>query len=125
MNAAGASLASTGFPSTTQDTFALVVSGVPPTSSCTFFQGTVAGASAVFGDGLRCTAGSVRRLKAVSASGGQAVYPRPGDSLITVQGSIPSGGATREYQVAYRNSAVFCTTSTFNISNGLLVTWAH
>jgi hypothetical protein len=64
-------------------------------------------------------------LKSVTASAGQATYPGLGDIPITVQGTIPTDGATRTYQVSYRNAAAFCTSSTFNISNGLLVTWAH
>jgi len=41
-----------------------------------------------------------------------------------VRGSIPLQGLQRGYQVYYRNSANFCTTATFNISNGVLANWA-
>jgi hypothetical protein len=29
----------------------------------------------------------------------------------------------RTYQLWYRNAAVFCTTSTFNLTNGIEVSW--
>jgi hypothetical protein len=29
----------------------------------------------------------------------------------------------RTYQAWYRNAAVFCTASTFNLSNGYSITW--
>jgi hypothetical protein len=40
-----------------------------------------------------------------------------------VRGAVPAG-ATRTYQVWYRNAAAFCTSDTFNLTNGLVVTWA-
>jgi hypothetical protein len=39
-----------------------------------------------------------------------------------VRGAVPAG-ATRHYQVWYRNSAAFCGPSTFNLSNGLSISW--
>jgi hypothetical protein len=81
---------------------------------------------AAFGDGLRCAGGSVQRLGIRLASGGSASFGAavPGDPLVSVQGSIPPTGATLYYQCWYRNAAVFCTAFTFNLSNGLVVTWS-
>lgn len=50
--------------------------------------------------------------------------PTGGDPLISVRGLVPVAGATRFYQAWYRNAAVFCTSSTFNLTNGLQVVWA-
>jgi hypothetical protein len=96
-----------------------------------FFQGTTAsggGAGVVFGDGVRCAAGTVIRLgiKTTVNSGffgGVASYPQPGDQAISVRGAVPATGAVRLYQAWFRNSAAYCTSSTFNLSNGLRATW--
>jgi hypothetical protein len=82
----------------------------------------------VFGDGVRCAAGTVIRLgiKTTVNSGlfgGVASYPQPGDQAITVRGAVPATGAVRLYQAWFRNSAAYCTSSTFNLSNGLRATW--
>ncbi len=82
----------------------------------------------MFGDGVRCVAGSVTRLgiKTTINSGlfgGAASYPAAGDPSITVRGVVPAAGAVRLYQVWFRNSAAYCTASTFNLTNGLRVTW--
>jgi hypothetical protein len=125
VNASGALLTMTGQPSTVEDTLAMQVSGMPSTSVCTFFQGSSYGAAAAFGDGLRCAAGTLVRIGTATASGGNASYPNGGDPSISVKGMIPNGGATVSYQVSYRNAAVFCTAATFNITNGMIVQWAH
>ena len=36
---------------------------------------------------------------------------------------VPAVGATRYYQVVYRNSAAFCTSATFNTTNGMQISW--
>jgi hypothetical protein len=45
------------------------------------------------------------------------------DTKISVRGAVPTTGAARYYQVWYRNAAVFCSASTFNLTNGLTVVW--
>jgi hypothetical protein len=97
-----------------------------PNSSALYFQGTAqagSGAGTAFGDGLRCAAGSVIRLGTKNNVAGTSSYPVGGDTSISVRGAV-TAGATRYYQVWYRNAAAFCTTSTFNLTNGLSVTWA-
>jgi len=42
---------------------------------------------------------------------------------VWIAGSVPLGGATRYYQVNYRNAASFCTIATFNITNSLRAVW--
>jgi hypothetical protein len=47
-----------------------------------------------------------------------------GDPPLSVTGLVPPAGGTRVAQVWYRNSATFCTPATFNLTNGVEVTWA-
>ncbi len=97
-----------------------------PNSSALYFQGTAqqnAGNGSPFGDGLRCAAGAVLRLGTKVNSAGASQYPMPGDLPVSIRGSLPSSGGTRYYQIWYRNAAAFCTAATFNLSNGLRVTW--
>ncbi len=107
------------------DTFALLGSQMP-NSTCLYFQGTTqtaAGVGTAFGDGLRCASGTVVRLGTKVNVGGSSQYPGFGDLSVSVKGGVSTPGATRTYQVWYRNAAAFCTTSTFNLTNALQVTW--
>jgi hypothetical protein len=124
VNPAGALIAGQGTPSLAADTVALHGSGMPD-SSALYFQGTTqqsGGAGAQFGDGLRCAGGSVIRLGTKINAAGASHYPVAGDPSVSVKGNVTSPG-TRTYQVWYRNAASFCTPSTFNLSNGLMVVW--
>jgi hypothetical protein len=56
------------------------------------------------------------------AVGGSSELPER-QSAISVVGGVPSIGGNRYYQVWYRDSAAFCTPSTFNLTNGLQVVW--
>jgi hypothetical protein len=96
-----------------------------PNSSCLYFQGTTqqsAGAGAAFGDGKRCAGGAVIRLGTKINAAGVSSYPVAGDASISVKGAVGAPG-TRTYQAWYRNAAAFCTSSTFNLTNGLEVIW--
>jgi hypothetical protein len=100
---------------------------MPITGSALYFQGATAinlGAGAAFGDGLRCAGGTVRRIATVANSAGASqvpdfAHPAP----LSVAGAIPAVGATRVYQAWYRNAASFCTNATFNLTNGVRITW--
>ncbi len=121
---AGANLAATGLSSIALDTLVLSGSGMP-NSSALYFQGTSqqsGGLGSVFGDGLRCAAGSVVRLGTKSNAAGGSQYPAGADASVSVRGMVVAPG-TRTYQVWYRNAAAFCTASTFNLSNGVEVAW--
>lgn len=125
-NSAGALLASTGDAVMTADTFTLLGSGMPPNSSCLYFQGTLQTQTATpFGDGLRCASGTVVRLGVrFNGAPGASNYPSAGDPTVSVRGQIPAQGGTRCYQCWYRNAAAFCTSSTFNFTNALSVVYA-
>ncbi len=122
----GAVLIASGAASLAYDT--LVLSGASmPNASALYFQGTsqVAGGTGVaFGDGLRCAGGTVVRLATKANVLGASQYPDVGDALLSVGGNVTSPGA-RYYQVWYRNAASFCTSDTWNLTNGLSVTWTY
>lgn len=123
--AAGANIAAVGSASISADTVVLTHTN-GPNSSVLFFQGTTqqsAGAGVVFGDGLRCAGGSVIRLRTKNAVANTASYPVGADPAVSVKGLVAAPG-TRTYQSWYRNAAAFCTVSTFNLSNGLQITWS-
>jgi endonuclease I len=120
--AQGATLRATGVASIAGDTLRLSGAGMP-NSSALYFQGTTQDAAGtVFGDGKRCAAGSVIRLGTKVNAAGGSQWPGAGDPAVSVRGAVPAG-ATRHYQVWYRNSAAFCGPSTFNLSNGLSISW--
>jgi hypothetical protein len=124
LNPAGANLSAAGSASISADTVVLSGSGMP-NSSALYFQGTTqqnGGLGSVFGDGLRCAGGSVIRLGTKTNVGGASQYPVGGDLPVSVRGNVTTPGS-RTYQVWYRNAAAFCTPSTFNLSNGLLINW--
>jgi len=124
VNASGARLVATGTASLSLDTLALAGSGMP-NSSALYFQGTAqqnGGLGVVFGDGLRCAGGTVVRLGTKANAAGASAYPVGADLSVSVKGLVPGPG-TRTYQVWYRNAAAFCTTDTFNLSNGLSIAW--
>ncbi|MCC7012742.1 MAG: hypothetical protein IT454_09295 [Planctomycetes bacterium] len=126
-NASGAVLSWSGQPSTTTDTLQFFVSGMPSNVVCLFFQGGHAlnGVQGLpFGDGIRCAGSPMRRLGTSPASAaGAALYPAAGDLPISIKGQIAPSGATVVYQAWYRNPQSFCTASTTNLSNALVVAW--
>jgi hypothetical protein len=125
VNASGANLSAAGLASVALDSFVLQGTGMP-NSSALYFQGTLqagGGAGVAFGDGLRCAAGVVVRLGTTTNSGGSSSYPNAvGTIPVSIKGAV-SPGATRTYQVWYRNAAAYCTASTFNLTNGVATTW--
>jgi len=121
----GARLRSGGLSSLANDSVVLTGSNMP-NSSALYFQGTSqqsSGNGVVFGDGLRCAGGAVVRLKTLFNTAGTSSYPGVGDPSISVRGLVLAPGI-RTYQVWYRNAAAFCSPSTFNLSNGLEITWS-
>jgi hypothetical protein len=92
-----------------------------------FLQGTTSLGPVVYGDGLRCAGGTLNRLYTKNAAGGVVSAPLGGDLSVSAQsaalGDTIPVGALRYYQTYYRDPNVFCTTSTFNVSSGLSITW--
>jgi hypothetical protein len=120
----GGRLIDNGASSLSADTLVLVGDNMT-LSSCLYFQGTrtvAGGQGATFGDGLRCAGGTTVRLGTKQNTSGYSQYPLPGDPSVSVRGGVTAPGE-RTYQVWFRNAAPFCTASTFNLTNGLRVTW--
>ncbi len=120
----GGSVRASGTTSLANDTAVLLGSQMP-NSSALYFQGTTrqnGGLGSVFGDGLRCAGGATIRLGTKANTAGASQYPIGSDLPISVRGLVTSPG-TRTYQVWYRNAAAFCTSSTFNLTNGVELTW--
>ena len=128
----GALLTVTGVASLTADTVQFTSSGEKPTALSIVLQGTQSIAPVVYGDGLRCTGGALKRLYAKSAVGGVVIAPVGADLSVSARSAflnqpIPLG-STRTYMVYYRDvtPATFCPTPTgsnFNGTNGMLVAW--
>jgi hypothetical protein len=122
----GALLVATGSASLLGDTLLLRGSGMP-NSTAMYLQGVtriLGGTGIPFGDGLRCVGGAIVRLGSSINAAGQSQYPAAGQQSVSVRGGI-GAPATRTYQVWYRNAAAFCTPTTFNLSNGVEVTWMN
>lgn len=119
----GALLVATGAAHVSNDSLVLHSSSTLPSATCIFLQGTNSISPTPFGDGLRCAGGQLTRLGVKAASSGSASYPGAGDLPVSVRGSVPPSGATYAYQVYYRDPANFCGGLTYNITNGLLVSW--
>ncbi|MBK7645057.1 MAG: hypothetical protein IPJ19_18755 [Planctomycetes bacterium] len=94
-----------------------------------FFQGTTqlgAGLGVAFGDGLRCVGGSVIRLGVVTAASNASTYPSgavPPNNIRISQKGFNTAGSIRQYQLWYRDSATYCTSAVYNLTNGMRVTW--
>jgi hypothetical protein len=124
-NASGASLTATG--SAGADTIVLSQSGELPTSLSIFLQGNSNIAAGVaFGDGVRCVGGNLLRLYSKNAVGGTVAAPGGGDPSIKTQsatlGDVIPPGATRFYQVYYRDPAS-ASGLNFNVGNALEILW--
>jgi hypothetical protein len=113
-----------GIARLSQDTLVLAGDSMP-NAAALYFQGTQptnGGAGVVFGDGLRCASGSVVRMGTHVNASGHSQYPGPGESPVHVRGNVTAPGS-RYYQVWYRNAAAFCTSDTFNLTNGVRIDW--
>jgi hypothetical protein len=123
--ASGARLETRGDASVGNDTLALIGTRMP-NSSALYFQGTAqqnGGLGAVFGDGLRCAGGAVIRLGTKFNVANASRYPDVGDLAVSVRGLVAPGDV-RAYQTWYRNAdPAFCTASTFNLTNGITLSW--
>jgi hypothetical protein len=128
----GARLQSGGAASLVADSVVFTSSGEKPMATTVFLQGTSSIASgAVFGQGVRCNGGTMKRLFVKSASGGVATAPDAGDPSVSARsaalGDTIAPGSHRYYSAYYRDATVLggCpSASTFNASQGQDVIWA-
>ena len=129
----GAILGASGTASLSADSVVLTSSGEKPTATSVLLSGTTTVNSLHYGDGLRCVGGTLKRLYTHNAVGGVVTMPQGADASVSARstaiGDVIQLGATRVYQVYYRDpSATFCPTpsgSTFNISNAIAIAWGE
>jgi hypothetical protein len=128
----GASLVGNGVASLAADSLNFVTAAEKPTATSIVLSGTsLVAAGTVFGQGVRCVGGSLKRLYTKAASGGSITAPEVADQPVSVQsanlGDPLAAGDVRYYMVYYRDPIVqgSCPlTSTFNATNSLQVRWA-
>jgi hypothetical protein len=123
----GALLSSSGIASLSSDTVQLTSSSELPTALSIVLQGNSVIAPVNFGDGLRCAGGALKRLYLKHAIGGTISAPQAGDPSISTRSSalgdtIPLG-ATRAYQVYYRDPNLGFCPAGFNASNAIAIAW--
>lgn len=125
----GGTLDASGNPDT--DSVVLAAASLRPNATCVFLQGATSNPAGVaFGDGVRCASGQLLRLSVKTTSASSAsTFPVAGDPSIKTRcqslGAPIGIGATRAYQVYYRDPASFgCVApATFNITSALQVQW--
>jgi hypothetical protein len=129
----GAVLGATGTASLSADSLQLACSGELPTALSVVLQGNTPIFPVNYGDGLRCAAGTLKRLYVKNAVGGVVTAPQGGDPSISAQsaalGDPLAYGASRIYQIYYRDpNPSYCASpfgSTFNVSNAIAIAWGN
>ncbi len=129
----GAGLDAGGFAYLAQDSLAFTITGETSSATSILLQGdALVPAGVVFGQGVRCVGGALKRLYTKSAVAGALLVPDPGagDARLSERsaalGDPLSGGATRYYLAYYRDPLVLggcAATSTFNATPTGRVTW--
>jgi len=130
-NTGGAQLSMTGNASLGSDTVQFTATGEKPTATSIFLQGNAANTGgATFGQGIRCVAGTLKRLYVKTASSGSATAPVGSDARVSVRsaalGDSIGPGEPRFYMVYYRDPTVLggCPfSSTFNATQSGAVGW--
>lgn len=119
----GALLSVNGWPSLASDSFTLTAGDV--TGPGLFFQAqTLTAAPVSFGDGLLCGATGIVRLGVAFPAGGVAALPSPSSpTSLHVLGGPFNAGDTLHYQCWYRDAVAFCTSATFNLTQGISQVW--
>ncbi|MFN0009944.1 MAG: TolB family protein [Planctomycetota bacterium] len=130
----GAALTASGMTELSADSLVFTTSGEKPTALSIVLQGTVfADTGIVYGQGVRCVSGSLKRLYAKSAVGGSITAPDfgAGDQSVSARsaakGDVIQPGQPRWYMVYYRDNTVLggCpSSSTFNTTQTGMVSWA-
>jgi Tol biopolymer transport system component len=130
----GAVLSATGSAYLSGDTLVFTTAGEKPTATSVLLQGTThAAAGIVYGQGLRCLGGTLKRLFTKAASGGSITAPEfsEGDPTVSARsaakGNPISAGQSRWYLVFYRDPIVLgsCPSgSTFNATQTGRIDWS-
>ncbi|MBL8860139.1 MAG: hypothetical protein JNL28_16635 [Planctomycetes bacterium] len=124
--AGGARLVSSGIAGASAGTDTLVLTANDIPGPGLFFQGDGqfgGGLGLPFGDGLICAGGNILRLGVVFPTGTTASYPGGLTPNPIHIGGATTSGDVRHYQCWYRDAAVFCSSDTYNLTQGLTLTW--
>jgi subtilisin family serine protease len=124
--ASGARILASG--TTTPDTVVFTTVGEISVALSVVLQGnTNASTGVVFGDGVRCVDGNLKRLYTKTAAAGAITAPVLGDLSVTAQsaflGDPIAPGSTRYYQVYYRDSNLTFCPDGFNATNAMQINW--
>ena len=129
----GASLSISGGEYLSSDSIVFTTSGERPVSLSIVMQGTTSPASGlIYGQGVRCAAGPLKRLYSKTASGGSITAPNfsAGDLMVHLRslatGNQITAGSTRWYFVVYRDPVPLggCPAyDTFNCTQTRAITW--
>lgn len=115
----GATAAATGTASVTQADLGFTATGLVPGQAAILFEGVqeLTGGGLLFGDGLRCAGGALRRLGVrLADAGGGASW-----AAATLASGPWSAGAVRQFQVWYADPFASPCGAGFNTSNALEV----
>jgi subtilisin family serine protease len=124
--AAGARMLSTGVPALDNVVFTTV--GELSTSTSIVVQGdSNVSNGVVFGDGILCVSGSLKRLYTETAVNGSMTAPTGAEPSVKTQsallGDVILPGSTRYYQVYYRDSNIAFCAPGYNATNAEQINW--
>ena len=118
-------LAGDGTPSVASDTLVLRATELLGSTIALLLQSdaTPSAQGSVFGDGRLCLVGTIAPIAIHATASGSVAFPSAGDPPLSVAGLVPAAGATRSYQVVYRDPSAYCGTARFNATNGYRIAW--
>ncbi len=127
----GARIDASGIASLVNDSLVFTTSAERPSAPSLVLQGSALNsAGTVFGQGVRCITGALKRLYVKTALGGSISAPAPGDASVHARsaavGDPITQGTHRYYSVYYRDPNVSggCpATSAFNITQQIDIPW--
>jgi len=129
----GASISGSGSNQLSNPTLVFTTAGQNATVGSVLIQGTTLNSGVAFGHGVRCTAGTIKRLYIKIAIGGSISAPQfPSDPSIPARSAALGNpilvGEQRIYQVYYRDTTLLLPgcplpANQFNVTDAALVTW--
>ena len=130
----GAALSASGVSYLSLDSLEFTTSGEKPTATSIVLQGTTSpSAGVIYGQGVRCVGGALKRLFTKTAVGGSITAPDfgAGDPTVSARsaakGDVIQPGQSRWYLVYYRDPVVpggCSASSTFNATQTGRVDWS-
>lgn len=97
-----------------------------PNSSTVYVKGmamNMDGVGSALSDGLMCISGPFIRLGTKFNVNGASRFPASGDAKISTLGGGVAPGTTHYFQAIYRDEFEFCQQHSFNLTNGVAVTF--